>query len=131
MKQTIFWALGASLIVGGATWFARGLYDETFLYEGRFHVVNATDTEREIVLTFPSGNAWEATLSPSQTADFVMKKTGEGAIQVQSDGRDLGTIGYVTSYNNLSAIVIRRDSALFSQIFAQESDRSMEATNSE
>ena len=129
MKQTIFWALGASLIVGGTTWFARGLYDETFLYEGRFHVVNATDAEREIVLTFPSGNAWEATLAPSQTSDFVMKKTGEGAIQVQSDGRDLGTIGYVTSYNNLSAIVIRQDSAIFSQIFVKESAQPRDASD--
>jgi hypothetical protein len=116
MKKIITWVLLGSLIAGSASWFARGFYDDIMIFEGRFHVVNATGDEQNIVITAPSGLSWQATLRPGVSSDFKMKNTGEGGLNVQANGKGFGSIGYVTSHNNLSVIVISESTPVFSQI---------------
>ena len=87
------------------------------MYEGVFHVVNATAVERTIELSFPSGERRSSVIAGGQTADFRVEKTGEGSMSVSSGGESLGAVGYVTSHNNLTVIVVKSDEVLFSQCF--------------
>lgn len=129
MKKIIPRVLLGSLIAGSASWFARGYYDEIMMFEGRFHVVNATENEQDIVIKAPSGVSWQATLRPRASSDFTMKDTGEGGLSVQANGKALGSIGYVTGHNNLSVIVIAESTPVFSQIFTTASpDNALQRT---
>ena len=48
------------------SWFARGLYDEFTFYSGYFHVINGTEKNKTIELTFPSGESRKTIIkSPS------------------------------------------------------------------
>ena len=102
-------------IAAATAWFGRGTYDEFQMDEGVFHVVNADDAPRTIKLAFPSGERRRSVIDAGQAVDFEVKDTGEGAVSVTSDGELLGSVGYVTSHNDLSVVVVRADRVLISQ----------------
>jgi hypothetical protein len=106
-----------ALVLMVAAWTARGWLDEITMYAGRFHVINGTDSSALVSLTFPNGEQRNAALVPFGTIDWYLAQTGEGAIQVVFQGKDLGKIGYVTAHNNLSVICLTNGQAIFSQIF--------------
>lgn len=119
MLKPKFLLLTLALVLIVATWMVRGWFDEITMYEGRFHVVNGADQSAQVSLTFPNGATRSATLVPFGTSDWYLATTGEGAIQVQFDGKDLGEIGYVTSHNRLTVICLTPQQAIFSQVFPQ------------
>lgn len=105
-------ALGA---IGG--WFVRGEYDELFMHEGVFHVVNLSNQNLDVTLGFPSGHQENMSLRANGSTDFVLHNTGEGSISVTVDQNKLGDVGYVTSMNNITVLAISPKEAVFSQIF--------------
>jgi hypothetical protein len=117
MKRTLLSTLLAVLAVAGTlgAWIARGVYDRATMDQGVFRVINANATQRTVVLLFPSGERREAVVPAGMSADFHVANTGEGAVTVQSDGENLGSIGYVTSMNDLSILVIHPDGVLVSE----------------
>jgi len=115
MKRILLASLLVAVVAGGGLWIARGIYDEALMDEGIFHVVNAGAEQRSIGLTFPSGEHRSAVIQAGQAIDFQVANTGQGAVSVTSDGASVGSVGYVTSHNSLSVIVVHRDGVLFSQ----------------
>lgn len=102
------------LLTSAAVWAARGVYDEHFMDDGVFHVVNAADERRTIELAFRSGERRAVTLDAGQAASVRVEDTGEGAVSVTAGSEFLGDVGYVSSQNDLSLIVVLQDRALFS-----------------
>ena len=115
MKQTFLTSLMAAFVAAGVAWVARGTYDEVLMDDSVFHVVNADATQRTIELAFPSGERRSTVVEAGQAVDFHMANTGEGAVSVMADDEFVDSVGYVTSHNNLSVIVVQSDRALFSQ----------------
>lgn len=102
---------------GVAGWFVRGEYDELFMHEGVFHVVNLSNQNLDVTLEFPSGHQENMSLRANGSTDFVLHNTGEGSISVTVDQNKLGDVGYVTSMNNITVLAISPKEAVFSQIF--------------
>jgi len=102
-------------IAAATAWFGRGTYDEFQMDEGLFHVVNADATSRTIELVFPSGESRKAVVEAGQAVDFEVKDTGEGAVTVTRDGEVVGVVGYVTSHNDFSVVVVQVDDVLITQ----------------
>lgn len=115
MKRVLLASLLSAVVAAGVTWVARGIYDAVTMDQGVFHTVNADAVPRSIELTFPSGERRSAVLEAGRAVDFHVASTGEGAVSVMTDGELVGTVGYVTSHNGLSVIVVQSDGALFSQ----------------
>jgi hypothetical protein len=115
MKRALCTSLLAAVVAAGIAWVARGLYDEIQMDVGVFHVVNADGTQRTIELAFPSGERRSAVVEAGQAVDFHVANTGEGAVSVVTDGEIVDSVGYVTSYNELSIVVVQSDRVLFSQ----------------
>ncbi|MGK7939808.1 MAG: hypothetical protein AB4062_06590 [Crocosphaera sp.] len=111
---TIYIILTIVAVVG--SWFVRGFYDELMLYKGYFHVINGTDNNKTIELTFPSGESKNANINPGNLNTFVVFNTGEGSISIKSDGQDLGNVGYITTFNPPIVIVVMDDKVIFSYI---------------
>ena len=111
--------LGASLLIAAtcaaAAWIGRGAYDVHLMDEGVFHVVNADDAARTIELAFPSGERRRSVIGAGEAVDFEVEDTGEGAVTVTSDGEVVGAVGYVTSHNDFSVVVVQMDGVLISQ----------------
>ncbi|EAZ92056.1 hypothetical protein [Crocosphaera chwakensis] len=103
------------LAVAGS-WFARGVYDELILYKGYFHVINGTENQKKIELTFPSGESTNVNISSENMNTFVVSNTGEGSIAVKSDNQDLANVGYVSSFNPPIIIVIMDNKVVFQYI---------------
>lgn len=102
-------------VIGG--WFVRGVYDDLFMHEGLFHVVNLSNQNLDVTLGFPSGHQENISLRANGSADFVLHNTGEGAISVTVDQNKLADVGYVTSRNSITVFAISPKEAVFSQIF--------------
>ena len=115
MKAMILTCSLAVVMGAAVAWGARGVYDELQMDEGVFHVVNAVGTQRTIELAFPSGERRSALVEAGQAVDFHVANTGEGAVSVVTDGEIVDSVGYVTSYNELSIVVVQSDRVLFSQ----------------
>lgn len=109
---TIYVIFTTIAVIG--SWFARGLYDELMVYRGYFYLINGTENQKTIELTFPSGESRNANLHPEQLETFVVSNTGEGSISVKSDGEELEKVGYVTSFNSPIVIVVTDDQVVFS-----------------
>jgi len=116
MRRALLSNVLVALLAAGGAWFARGIYDAVFMDEGLFHVFNATEAERSIELAFPSGERRGAAVAPGQAVEFHVARTGEGAVLVMSDGKRVGSVGYVTSHNTPSVIIVQPDAALFSSL---------------
>lgn len=110
-KKNIMLALCLAIIMGSGTWFLRGVYDDVMMTAGDFHVVNASDHELKIVLSFPSGAVHRASLPSRQGQTFHVPNTGEGAIAVTVNEKTLKPFGYVTSHNALSVLTVSAGSA--------------------
>jgi hypothetical protein len=121
MKRILFSSLLSAVVAAGVTWVARGLFDELTMDEGVFHIVNADAVPRSIELTFPSGERRSAVLEAGRAVDLHVANTGEGAVSVRADGEVVGSVGYVTSQNSLSILVVQSDGALFSQYIRGQS----------
>jgi len=104
-------------IACGVGWFLRAEYDKMFMLRGWFHVINTSNEELGVLLRFPSGYEMELQLSATGSKDFVLQNTGEGAISVTVNQRDLGSTGYMTSMNGMVVLTIDHESVGFSQIF--------------
>ena len=115
MKKVILTSLVAAVAAAGIAWGVRGVYDEILMDAGVFHVVNAEATPRTIELVFPSGEHRSAVVEPGQSVQFRVTNTGEGAVSVRADGEPVDSVGYVTSHNALSVLVVQSDLVLFSQ----------------
>lgn len=106
-----------SIILGAiGGWFVRGEYDELFMHEGVFHVVNLSNQTLDVTLEFPSGHQENMSLRANGSTDFVLHNTGEGSISVTVDQNKLEDIGYVTSMNSITVLTISPKEAMFSQI---------------
>lgn len=99
------------------TWWARGKFDETFLYEGHLHLVNPSPNPIQVEVEFPSGKRLEIELPGYGAKDFKVGQTGEGSIGVTVNGTPLEPVGYVTSHNNPMVLLVGDDRAGFSQLF--------------
>ena len=117
MRKTLSIAVVCSVLTATLVWVARGVYDTLTLDEGVFHVVNHVDRSRVIELSFPSSERRSATFGPGEAIDFTVDWTGEGSITVVIDELELDPIGYVTSQNGLSVVVVGEDSISFTQRF--------------
>lgn len=107
-----------TITLGGvAGWFVRAEYDELFMLEGVFHVVNLSNQNLDVTLEFPSGHQENMSLRANSSTDFVLHNTGEGSISVTVDQNKLEAVGYVTSMNNITVLAISPKEAMFSQIF--------------
>lgn len=117
MRCFLLSGLLMSVVAGGGLWVTRGIYDEIMMDDGVFHVINADTSQRSIELTFPSGERRSAVIQSGQAIDFHVANTGEGAVMVTADGEHVGSVGYVTTINSLTVIVVQPKGALFSQYF--------------
>jgi hypothetical protein len=106
------------ILVGATAWVGRGLYDEIFMMEGRFHVISLADKDHDVVLDFPSGKRVELELAKGATTDFQLLNTGEGSITITVDGKKRDEVGYVTSINGTIVLTIAADDTGFSQIWS-------------
>ncbi|WP_107667369.1 hypothetical protein [Cyanothece sp. BG0011] len=95
------------------SWFARGVYDDLKFYNGYCHVINGTEEDKIIELTFPSGESTKANIQPRNLTTFAVSNTGEGSIAVKSDGQEIGNVGYVTSFNPPIIIVVMDNKIVF------------------
>ncbi len=120
MKRVLLSNVLVAVVVGAGLWLARGAYDRAFLDEGVFHVVNAGAAERSIQLVFPSGERRSAVVPAGRSVDFRVENTGEGAVTVLADGRQVGSAGYVTSHNGLTILVVQPEDVLFSQVLRSQ-----------
>lgn len=114
-KFTIFLVL-TGLLGFSLAWTARGLYDQFFLLEGHFHLVNHSEEEVEVMVRFPSGKSFEQTISKWRTADFIVEESGEGSVEVTVNGKMLKKVGYVTGMNHPVVLSVSPDNVTFSQI---------------
>lgn len=117
MKRALILTTLVAVLVGGGAWITRGLYDQVMMDEGVFHVVNACDGKREVELVFPSSERRSAVILAGQAVDFRVAHTGEGAVTVMAGGERVASVGYVTTSNNLTVIVLQQNGALFSQYY--------------
>ena len=114
----LFWAVVVALpLVVTLTWFARSIYEEMFLWNGHFHVVNCTDHPIDVTIAFPSGKQHRFTLIVSGSHDFSEFRTGEGDIVVIVSGRSAERLDYVTSMNPMTVISINENNSQSSQVF--------------
>jgi len=98
-------------------WFCRGIFDETFMLEGVFHVANASGRDLHVELTFPSGESVEFQLPGGGSHTFVMRDTGEGSLGIRIDDDPVQLTGYLTSLNDPCVIALGDSSFSFSQLF--------------
>lgn len=98
-------------------WLFRGIYDNAFMMNGYFHILNNTKNDHAIALKFPSGKIIAFNIKADRSIDQKIMDTGEGGIIVTIDGKDRAPVGYVTTMNNPIVLVINDDSISFSQIF--------------
>lgn len=70
-----------------------------------------------MTLTFPSGKQTGFNLDKNGICMFQLPDTGEGAISVFLDGKERDKVGYVTSMNSITVLVIGEKETEFSQIF--------------
>ena len=106
-----------AVLSASRAWIARGLFDELVRDEGIFHVVNTTAADHQIVLRFPSGVELGQSVAAGSSMDLRMSDTGEGGLEVWSDGVSRGRVGYVTSFNGLSVVALTEDGVVFTQVF--------------
>lgn len=124
-KKVILTSLVAAVAAAGIAWVARGIYDEVLMDAGVFHVVNAEATSRTIELVLPSGEHRSAVVEAGQAVHFHVPTTGEGAVSVSADGAFVDSVGYVSSGNPLSVLVVQSDRVLFSQHLRSQESRSL------
>ena len=105
------------LICGASIWMLRGLYDEHFMMEGRFHIVSSASRDHKVTLIFPSGKQTDFNLEKGSYFDFKLVDTGEGSITILIDGLEREKVGYVTSMNSIIVLVIGDEQSNFSYIF--------------
>lgn len=112
----------SSLILAGVigatiAWFARGVWDETFMMENHFHISNHSDKDIDVEIQFPSGAKFDSKLQGWGCTDFRVDSTGEGSVQVLVNGKVVGDVGYVTSMNSIVVLSVNESKVGFSQIF--------------
>ena len=108
-------AVLAACILGA--WYSRGIFDETFMLEGVFHVTNASGRDIGVVLSFPSGKRVAFPLGKGGSHTFVMHDTGEGNLGVGIDGGPVQPAGYLTSLNDPCIVAVGDSTVSFSQLF--------------
>jgi hypothetical protein len=113
-KTLIFSFIAVICFITGIA--VRGIYDDNFIGNDVFHVINLSDKNRNIYIKFPSGAEIQLNMKPNESTDLHVKETGEGGILVKSDGIEQ-TVGYVTTMNNTTVISIANNTVSFSQIF--------------
>lgn len=113
-------------VIGAAiAWFARGIWDEAFMMENRFHIANHSDKEIDVEIQFPSGAKFNSKLQAWGSQDFKVDSTGEGALKVLVNGKVVGDVGYVTSMNAIVVLSVDESKVGFSQIFPRPKTEQM------
>ncbi len=115
MKRVLLLALVIAALTLGGTWYLRGTYDHLVMDNGVFHVINVADVPQSIELVFPSQESRSAAIPAGGSVSFHVADTGEGAVLIRSGGEERASLGYVTSINPLTVIVVEQDGAVFSQ----------------
>ena len=110
-RAALAWLL-LVILAAGAAWVVRGVYDELFLGEGTFHIVNATSVPMEVELEFPSGERRAGLVAAESALDVRVLDTGEGSVSVSVDGVERGRVGYVTSLNGRSVVTLTESDVL-------------------
>lgn|GEM_PF-6233171 len=98
------------LVALTAGWLLRGAYDDTVGSWNSYTVVNLTDQDRKVEISFPSGRR-EAFIAGRTPYRLKQHDTGEGSLNVTVDGEDLGTHGYVSGMNPPQIIVIAENTS--------------------
>lgn len=107
----------AALVGATIAWIVRGIWDEEFMMEGHFHVINHSDKNLDVELRFPSGAILDCDLQGSGSEDFRINNTGEGSVKVLVNGKLVDSVGYVTSMNSIVILTVSETGVGFSQIF--------------
>lgn len=119
MRRVVGLVAAMAVLAAGmwGAWFSRGIFDETFMLEGVFHVTNASGRDVTVELSFPSGERVGFPLVSGGAHTFVMHGTGEGSLGVSVDGGPVSPAGYLTSLNDPCVIALGDSTVAFSQIF--------------
>lgn len=120
MKRTLLTLLLCFVVTGFvaiASWIARGMYDEMFMMEGWFHVVNTSENDLAIEIRFPSDKTVAFSLKAYGFINFIEKDTGEGALCFTINGKSIDHVGYVTTLNSIVVLAVNEENVSFTQIF--------------
>jgi hypothetical protein len=93
------------------------MYDEMFLMDGWFHVINTSENELEVEIRFPSGEKVAFPLTAHGINEFIERNPGEGGLMISINGENIGSVGYVTGLNPIVVLAMNEEGVIFSQIF--------------
>ena len=99
------------------SWLGRGIYDEVFMNNNQFHVVNNSSVSADIKVQFPSGEEQSFKLEVGASSNFHVANTGEGGVSVFVNGKPRHPDSYVTSMNPPTVLIVNNETTLYSPIF--------------